>query len=110
MKEIKIDILASEIMEITKEPLTVAVEDDAEIVQAIAAADQIFARLSHGKFPIKNITSLLQLVWNPREWNFYEDMGIEIRDLAGNWIPLRGNPLLNLPPGTSVKLTPDAGC
>ncbi|MHA1266963.1 MAG: hypothetical protein ACTSRS_17125 [Candidatus Helarchaeota archaeon] len=110
MKEILISVLASEIMEIAKDPIKVTVDDDADFIQAMAAADRIFAKLSEGKFPIEQLSSLLQLVFDPRSWNFYEDMGIECRTPDGRWIPLRADPSLNLPPGTDIKLTPDSGC
>ena len=110
MKEITISILQHEIMELVKEPFKVLVEDDADIVKTLAAVDQFFTTLYKGNFPIQNVSSILQLVWNPRIWNFYEDMGLEIRDQDGNWIPLRGDPTFILPSGTDIKLTPDAGC
>ncbi|MFX1294559.1 MAG: hypothetical protein ACFFD2_06875 [Promethearchaeota archaeon] len=110
MKEISISVLASEIMELAKEPIKVTIDDNADFVQAMAAADLLFAKLHGGTFPIKTISSLLQLVFDLRTWNFYEDMGIECRTSDGGWIALRDTPNLNLPPGTDIKLTPDAGC
>lgn len=110
MKDIIISVLASEIMEIAKDPIAVTVDDDADIVQALAAADKIFTKMHGGKFPIEELSSLLQLVFNPRTWEFYEDMGLEARAPDKTWVPLRGNASLNLPQGTDVKLTPDAGC
>ncbi|HUY01573.1 MAG TPA: hypothetical protein VMV49_18560 [Candidatus Deferrimicrobium sp.] len=110
MKQILISILHSQIMEITKDPLIVNVADHADIVSVLIAADQIFAQVKKGPFPIENLSSLLQLVWNPREWNFYDDVGVEGRSSDGKWLKIRADLSLNLPPNSDIKLTPDAGC
>ena len=109
MKQITIHILDPYIFEITKDPISVTVDDDADIVQAIAAADQIFAQMTKS-FPLENLSNLLQYVWDLKEWDFFVDVGVEVRDSEKNWIALRDEPTLILPPGTSVKLNPDAGC
>ena len=110
MKQIIIHILDPYIFEITKDLISVTVNDDADIVQAIAAADQIFAQMTKGSFPLENLSNLLQYVWDLKEWDFFVDVGVEVRDGEKNWIALRDDPTLILPPGTSVKLNPDAGC
>ncbi|NVM54812.1 MAG: hypothetical protein HWN66_14005 [Candidatus Helarchaeota archaeon] len=110
MKEITISIFHPEIFEITTDPITVNINDDADIVQAIAAADQVFAQLIKDSFPVENLSSLLQLIWDIESWNFFVDVGIEVRTPDKTWLPLRDDPTLILPPGTDVKLNPDAGC
>ena len=110
MKEITISILHPDIFKITKDPITVHVADDADVVQVIAAADEIFAKIAKGSFPIENLSNLLQLVWDIKSWNFFVDVGVEVRDRNKTWLPLRDNPTLILPAGTDVKLNPDAGC
>lgn len=110
MKQLMVHILDPYIFEITKDPISVTVEDDADIIHTIAAADRIFAQMTKGSFPVKNISNLLQYVWDFKEWNFFVDVGVEVRDAENNWIALRDNPNLILPPGTKIHLNPDAGC
>lgn len=110
MKRINLAILHPRIFEITSDPITVEVDEAADVVQVIAAADLHFALMTKGFFPIENISSLLQLVWDVKNWNFFEDVGIDARDAAQNWIPLRLDPTASLPTGATVTLNPDAGC
>ena len=110
MKQILLSILHPNLTKILKDPLTVTIEDDADIVKTIMAADKLFARIHKGPFPIENIYSLLQLLWNFRTESFYEDIGIDARTPEGEWLPLRDTPLIDLPPNSDIKLNPDAGC
>ena len=110
MKEVSIFVLHPELFSVSGDPITVEVADDADVVQAIAAADKIFAQLNKGSFPIENISNLLQLVWDIEAWNFFVDVGVEARAPDKSWLPLRDDPSLILPPGADVKLNPDAGC
>ena len=110
MKQILLSILHPNLTKILKEPLTVTIEDDDDIVKTIIAADKLFARIHKGPFPIENIYSLLQLLWNFRTESFYEDIGIDARTPEGEWLPLRDTPLIDLPPNSDIKLNPDAGC
>ena len=110
MKEVTIFVLHPELFKILDDPVTVTIEDDADVVQAIAAADRIFTERSGGKFPLENISSLLQLVWDINNWNFFVDVGVEARTPDKSWLALRDDPSLILPAGTDIKLNPDAGC
>lgn len=110
MKQIVLSILHPSLTKILKEPLMVKVEDNADIVKTIIAADKLFAQIHKDPFPIENIYSLLQLLWDFRTESFYEDIGIDARTPEGEWLPLRDTPLINLPPDSDVKLNPDAGC
>ena len=110
MKQISLSILHSDIMEILKDPITVFVDDDADIVKVIAAADEKFTGINKARFPIENLSSFLQLVWDLEKWNFFEDVGVEGRSPEGKWLRIRADPSLNLPPLSDIKLTPDAGC
>ncbi len=110
MKTITLHFLHPEIMQFYKEPIQVTVDDDADVVHAIAAGDQVLAQKLKGKFPLAEVSSFLQLVWDPIKWNFFEDVGIDARDAEKTWIPLRDDPTIVLPPGSDVKINPDAGC
>jgi len=110
MKEILLSVLHTSLTNILKEPLMVTVKDDADIVQTLIAADKLFAQIHKGPFPIENIHSLLQLLWDFQTKGFYEDVGIDARTPEGEWLPLRDTPLMELPSGSDIKLNPDAGC
>lgn len=110
MKQITLSILHPDIFRVTTDAITVTVDDNADVVQVIAAADKIFLKLSKGLFPVENLTNFLQFVWDVKAWNFFVDVGIEARDPNKEWIPLRDDPNLNLPSGSDIKLNPDAGC
>ena len=110
MKTIILSILHPNFTKTLPDPIKVTVEDDANIISALIAADKSFAQLHKGSFPIENISSLLQLIWNFRTQGFYEDIGIEARTPEGEWLPLQDTPLINIPSGSDIKLNPDAGC
>ncbi len=110
MKKIKVAVLHPDIFPVTADPIMVTVDDNADVIQAIAAADKVFLKLAKGSFPIKNLSSLLQFVWDITSWNFFEDVGIDARTPDNTWIPLRDDPTRSLPPGSDIKLNPDAGC
>ena len=110
MKTITLSILHPNFSKALKDPLKVTVEDKADIISTLIAADKSFAQIHKGPFPIEKISSLLQLLWNFRTQGFYEDIGIEARTPEGEWLPLRDTPLIDLPSGSDIKLNPDAGC
>lgn len=110
MKDIKILVLHPEIFQVTKDPINVRVADNADVIEVIAAADKEFSKLTKGSFPVENLSSLLQFVWDVKENNFFVDVGVEVRGPDKTWIPLREDPTISLPAGTDVKLNPDAGC
>ncbi|MBN2149932.1 MAG: hypothetical protein JW839_00670 [Candidatus Lokiarchaeota archaeon] len=78
----------------------------------------VLARIdeSYMKQPIKakrgnsTIKSILQMAWNARTNEIFEDIGIEARDGAQNWLPLRNEPLTKVPDGSTILITPDPGC
>ncbi|NVM27707.1 MAG: hypothetical protein HWN65_02605 [Candidatus Helarchaeota archaeon] len=110
MKTITLHFLHPHVMEIHRDPIDVTVDNDADVIQAIAAGDRFLTQKHKGKFPLEGISSFLQLVWDPNEWTFFEDVGIEARDAEKAFIPLRDDPTVVLPPGSDVKINPDAGC
>jgi hypothetical protein len=110
MKKITISILHPNFTKTLSDPIQVTVEENADIIGTLIAADKSFARIHKETFPIENMSSLLQLIWNFRTQGFYEDIGIEARTPQGEWLPLRDTPLINIPAGSDIKLNPDAGC
>ena len=110
MKSIVLSVLHSKILKI-KDKFKVEISDDGNAIDAIAAADRQLKEILKGKpFPIKILNNLLQLLWNPKSGEFYVDLGIDARDSNKEWLPLADNPFFTLPDGSSIFLTPDAGC
>jgi len=56
------------------------------------------------------IRSILQLIWNARTNEIFEDIGIEARDGLQTWLPIRSDPLFKVPDGSTILMTPDPGC
>lgn len=110
MKKISVQILHPNILELIDEPIAVSIDEKADIVKIISDADDKFSQITKGSFPIENLSSLLQLLWDVKNWEFFEDVGIEARTSNGAWIPLRADPDLVIPPDADIKLNPDAGC
>ena len=110
MKNITLTILHDKIMKF-KDEFHVQISDNGSTIDAIAAADkQLFEILKGKPFPIKVLNNMLQLLWNPKNGEFYVDLGIDARDENQNWLPVADDPQYNLPDNSSVFLTPDAGC
>ncbi len=103
-------VLHDKILKITNK-FIVEIPDDGNVIDAIAAADlKLKEILGNKPFPIKILDNLLQLLWNPQSGDFYIDLGIDARTEDKEFLPLADDPFLNLPPSSSVFLTPDAGC
>nr|MDO8117393.1 hypothetical protein [Candidatus Sigynarchaeota archaeon] len=111
MKHVKISILDPALRPFIPDDSVITVDDDADFVDVLARIDE-----SYMKRPIKAkrgnsvIRSILQLTWNARTNEIFEDIGIEARDSMQNWLPLRGNPLSNVPDNSTILITPDPGC
>jgi len=110
MKRIKIDIAESTFNQVFKKPIELELDDDANIIDAMAALDNYIINLSiRPKKYSWNAITTIQLIWNPKEWDFFQDVGIEARGPNNELIP-RSNLFNPLPDGTSVVFWPEAGC
>jgi hypothetical protein len=58
------------------------------------------------------IKTLMQLLWNPNDQRFYDDVGVEARTAPpeSNSFPIETDWRTNIPDGAWIVLTPDAGC
>ncbi len=63
-------------------------------------------------FMDSKIQTALQLLWNPDQEVFYDDVGVEARqnNAESTSIPIDTDPYMFLPDDCWVVLTPDAGC
>ncbi len=98
-------------------PQTVEISDSGDLVEAIAAFDRRF--FEHSKTNLagrkkilvdREVQSLLHMLWNPRQNALYPNIGLEARGPQMNWLPLKANLDLTLPPDSSIVITIDAGC
>ncbi|MHA1311081.1 MAG: hypothetical protein ACTSQO_09135 [Candidatus Helarchaeota archaeon] len=110
MKTIQFLLINSEILKINKEPFTILIDDTGNIIHTIAKADLELFKMTNGQFPIKGIKSMLQVIYNPKTGEFYEDVGIDVRDNNKKYLNVRSDPLLILPDQTVAIFTPDIGC
>ncbi|MHA1893194.1 MAG: hypothetical protein ACTSX4_01710 [Candidatus Helarchaeota archaeon] len=110
MKKIELAILNSEIRAIS-ENFSLVIDDDADVVDIIAAADKkLFEILGNRPFPIDIFNNLLHLLYNPKTGKFYTDVGVEARDKDGKWLPIAEDTSIQVPDQSYIYLTPDAGC
>ncbi|MHA1720256.1 MAG: hypothetical protein ACTSWX_10440 [Promethearchaeota archaeon] len=60
----------------------------------------------------KKVHSILQLLWNPENGEFYEDVGIELitPTQTEDVIPIEKDWCVKIPDQAWIVLTPDAGC
>lgn len=111
MKTVKITFMDKAIRRVIPDDTPYNVDDAADFFDVLARIDEIYM-----KGPIKAkrgetvVRSILQLVWNARNREVYEDIGLEARDPAQNWVPVRTEPSLLVPDGTSIMITTDPGC
>lgn len=121
MKKIRIGIMnLSNFRDIVKTPRFMDVPDDANIIDILVTIDQEYwskmfdtpneERKLH--FYDEYIHFLLQLLWDPREQRFCDDVGIDsfVNGASDQIIPIESNWKFNLPPDSRIILTPDAGC
>jgi hypothetical protein len=120
VKKIKISIgQLGKFKEIINTPKTYLVHDRSNIIELIALLDQDFQNVSipteitkNPIFLYKEVTFLLQLLWNPELERFYNDVGVEARTSfpESKAIPIDTNWRMNIPDGSWIILTPDATC
>lgn len=104
---------------IVQTPREMTVPDSATVLDIIALLDQEYAQKIQNDgndhkldFMDERMQTLLQLLWNPIEQRFYDDVGVEARTAppASDSLPIESEWNLNIPDGSWIVLTPDAGC
>ena len=110
MKTIELAILNSEIRKYI-ETMFLTVDDDADVVDILAAGDEkFFGILGNDPFPIDIFNNLMHLLYNPETEEFYSDVGTEARDANGKFLKIANDPSIKVPDKSFIYLTPDAGC
>jgi hypothetical protein len=111
MKTVKVSFIDCGLRQVIKDDTPYEVDDGADFLDVLARIDEDYM---NGTIKAKRgqvmIPSILQLVWNARDDSFFEDIGLEGRDLLKNWVPLRTAPLTPVPDGISISITTDPGC
>lgn len=111
MKKVKISILDPALRPFIPDDTQVMVDDDADFIDILARIDETYMkRTIKAKRGAAIIRSILQLVWNARTNEIFEDIGIEARDSSRGWLPLRNFPQSNVPDNSTILITPDPGC
>ena len=119
MININVTIQLHTIRPIIKMPLELKLPEGTNIVDIIAKFDEIYQnaikddnRFHNMDFLDKKVHSILQLLWNPKTEQFYEDVGLEamIPSQTGDSIPIEKDWRVEIPDQAWVVLTPDAGC
>ncbi|MEX2680302.1 MAG: hypothetical protein Q6373_001765 [Candidatus Sigynarchaeota archaeon] len=111
MKTVKVSFLDRALRQVIKDDTPCEVDDNADVLDVLARIDEDYMkRTIKAKRGQVVVRSIMQLVWNARDGTFFEDVGIEGRDPARNWVPCRTDPLAPLPDGTSIWITTDPGC
>ncbi|NIQ04194.1 MAG: hypothetical protein GWO20_00215, partial [Candidatus Korarchaeota archaeon] len=88
--------------------LSIALEDNASLVDAIREVDKMINR--KGGFPVSEYRSLLHMVYNPVENRFYKQVAVIAYDESGQSLNIREDPKKQLPAGITVTLIPAGGC
>jgi hypothetical protein len=121
MKSIRIAIMnLSYFREVVKTPRYIEVPDDANILDILYMLDMEYWEkmkgVPHSKrkmhFYDDKIHFLMQLLWDPNNLRFCEDVGIDTwyDPPTDESIPIEKDWKINLPPNSRIVLTPDAGC
>jgi len=119
MKKIKITISLHTFRRVIKMPCELDLPNDSNIIDILSKLDEKYHMLvkddnkSHiMDFQDKKVKSLLQMLWDPWEERFYNDVGIEARkpfpELKA--LPIEKNWAFNIPSDATLILTPDPMC
>jgi hypothetical protein len=104
---------------IVKTPREIPISDSTNVLDIIAMLDQEFQHKTSGDgidhsevFLDGKIKTLMQLLWNPNDQRFYDDVGVEARTAPpeSNSIRIDTNWKTPISDGAWIVLTPDAGC
>ena len=111
MKNITISILEPGIQRILGTKVRVSVKNGGDFLDAVAELDNDYMkRPVRAKRGESELRSILQFIWDPARDVIFDDVGIESRDKENTWIPLKRDVHASIPDGTSILITPDAGC
>ena len=110
MKTVEVSVLNSIILK-HADKIEVTVEDNADVIDVLAAVDRRFSEIIGNKeFPIKIYNNLLHLLFNPETEEFYVDVAVEARDKESKWLAIINDMSMIIPDQSYIYLIPDAGC
>jgi hypothetical protein len=109
VKIVKLIIRQAEVSKEFPEGMRLSLKDDASIIDALNAADQLIKEKC-GRFSMKGYTSLLQMVYHPSEDRFYNQVAVQGYTKSNTFLNIRENPRKTLPNETTIILVPEGGC
>ncbi len=109
MKQVKFVVHEPSVNKVVGSELALALDDDASVVDAINEVGKLI-KSKVRSFPLSDYLSLLHMVYNPVENNFYKQVAIAAYAESGEMLNIRDNPKQQLPEGTTVILIPAGGC
>ena len=107
MKTVRLIIHEPLINKIVGSELSLSLDDQATLVDAIREVDKRLDR--KGSFPVPGYQSLLHMIYNPIANGFYKQVAIVAHTESGQMLNLRDDPEKELPEGTAIILIPTGG-
>lgn len=83
------------------------VDDCASILDVIRVAD-VKIKERCGKFPVREFTSLFQMVYYLHEERFYRQVAVQAHARQNQFLNIRENPRMSLPDEATIILIPEA--
>jgi hypothetical protein len=109
MKKVTLIVRQTELNRLLPNGLQLTLEDDASILEAVAAFDWE-VKNKCGKCPVKGFDSVLEMIYHPSECRFYKQVAIQAYTASNQFINMRENIKTPLPDGTTIILVPQGGC
>jgi hypothetical protein len=109
VKIVKLIIKQAEVSKEFPEGMTLSLKDDASIIDALNAADQLIKEKCN-RFSMRRYMSLLQMVYHPSEDRFYNQVAVQGYTKSNTFLNIRENPRKTLPNETTIILVPEGGC
>jgi hypothetical protein len=109
MKTVNLIVRQTEIGKVFPSGFQLEVDDWASILDVIRVAD-VKIKERCGKFPAREFTSLLQMVYHPHEDRFYRQVAVQAHARQNQFLNIRENPKMPLPDETTIILIPEGGC
>jgi hypothetical protein len=109
MKTINLIVRQTEISKVFPSGLHLEVDDCASVLDVIRVAD-VKMKERCEKFPVREFTSLFQMVYHPHEDRFYRQVAVQAHARQNQFLNVRENPKMPLPDETTIILIPEGGC
>ena len=109
MKTVNLIVRQTEISKAFPSGLHLEVDDCASVLDVIRVAD-VEIKERCGKFPVREFTSLFQMVYHLHEERFYRQVAVQAHARQNQFLNIRENPRMSLPDEATIILIPEGGC